>query len=147
MARSIEETRKAKREFMARKRAADLEGARAYARDFHHRNRDRNLATMKAYQGRRFFWMRSFKLKGITARDLASIWRRQRGLCALTGRKLDRSAQIDHKLPKARGGTDELGNLQWLCKEVNLAKRALTDEEFTALCGEVVARSERVAND
>jgi 5-methylcytosine-specific restriction endonuclease McrA len=81
------------------------------------------------------------KLRGperASARDLAAIWKSQRGRCALTGRRLDRTAQLDHKTPRARGGGDEAANLQWLCEAANLAKRDLTDAEFAAMCGEVM---------
>lgn len=141
MPRDIEAIRKAKREHMARKRAADPEAARAYRNSYHAANREKQTAKMRAYYGRRFFWGKAMKLRGegrATARDLAAIWKSQRGLCALSGRKLDRTAQLDHKLPRARGGDDRPGNLQWLCEDVNLAKRALTDAEFTALCGDVM---------
>ena len=141
MPRDIEAIRKAKREHMARKRAANPEAARAYGRDYHAANREKQTAKMRAYSGRRFFWTKAMKLRGddrATARDLAAIWKAQRGRCALTGRRLDRSAQLDHKLPRARGGGDHPDNLQWLCEEVNLAKRAMTDAEFTALCEEVM---------
>ena len=142
MPRSIEETRKAKREHMARKRAADPEAARAYSRNYHHANREKQVAAMRAYYASRFFWAKAMKLRGsgrATAKDLASIWKAQRGRCALTGRRLDRTAQLDHKLPKARGGGDEPENLQWLCREANLAKRELTDQEFADLCSDVMA--------
>jgi hypothetical protein len=116
---------------------------------------------MRAYYGRRFFWGRAMKLRGegrATTTDLARMWKQQRGLCALTGRRLTReSAHLDHIVAKARGVTDEIGNLRWVCTEVNLAKRELSDEEFVALCsdamrwiGERIAmveaiRSERLA--
>lgn len=141
MPRSPEETREAKRAWQAKWRSDNPDGARAYQREIHHRNRDRNIAKMRAYSGRRFFWTKAMKLRGsdrATAADIASIWKVQRGRCALTGRRLDRTAQLDHKLPKARGGDDRPCNLQWLCEEANLAKRAMTDTEFTALCSEVM---------
>jgi 5-methylcytosine-specific restriction endonuclease McrA len=134
--------RKRKRESMARRRAADPEAARAYSRDYHHRNREKQIAVMRAYYAKRFFWGRAMKLRGpdkATAREVAALWKAQRGRCALTGRRLDRTAQLDHKTPKARGGGDSIGNLQWLCENANLAKRALTDAEFVALCSEVMA--------
>jgi len=74
----------------------------------------------------------------VTAIQLASLWRRQRGRCAMSGRKLDRDAQLDHIDAVARGGAHELVNLQWLAKEVNLAKRELSVAEFIALCRDVV---------
>ena len=81
------------------------------------------------------------KLRGedaATLRCLASLWRKQKGLCALTGRRLDRTAQLDHKLPRARGGGDNIQNLQWLCREANYAKRDLTNAEFHVLCAETM---------
>ena len=79
--------------------------------------------------------------------EVAKLWRSQRGRCALTGRRLDRSAQLYHILPRARGGTDETANLRWVCAEVNLAKRDLTDAEFRALCADVVRWiGERIAH-
>lgn len=140
--RNPELMRERKRESMARRRAADPEAARAYARANHHANREVRLEAMRAYCSRRFFWVKATKLRGprrATAQQIASLWKAQRGRCALTGRRLDRSAQLDHKLPKARGGGDEITNLQWLCEAANLAKRDLTDAEFAALCADVMA--------
>ena len=142
MARPREETLKAKRESMARKRAADINAARAYSRAFHFRNHEENKGKMRDYSRRRFFWRRAVKLRGdgrATFRDLARIWKTQRGLCALTGRKLDRTAQLDHVVAKARGGDDTPGNLRWLSKAANLARREFSDTEFIALCSDVMA--------
>ena len=141
--------RKRKRESMARKRAKDPDAARAYSRQYHADNRGERVAKMRGYYAKRFFWAKAMKLRGdgrAAAADLAGIWKAQRGRCALTGRRLDRSAQLDHKIPKARGGGDEAANLQWLCAEANLAKRDLTDEEFAALCSDVMGWiGERIA--
>jgi hypothetical protein len=95
----------------------------------------------RAYFSRRFFWARAMRLRGLgraSAYDLARLWKKQRGRCALTGRRLDRTAQVDHVLSRARGGGDSIENLRWLCKEANLARRELSDEEFLALCGDVM---------
>lgn len=135
--RTLDETREAKREFMARKRLENPEACRAYARNHHYKNHEAKKRRMRAYAAKRFFWARAMKLRGedrATPQQLAALWWRQRGMCALTGRKLDRSAQLDHKIPKARGGGDEIANLQWLCQEANYGKRAMTDAEFIALC-------------
>lgn len=136
-----DEVRAAKRDGMARKRAADPSAARARERAMHHANREARTAAMRAYYAKRFFWGRAMKLRGpgkATALDLAMLWKAQRGRCALTGRRLDRTAQLDHKTAKARAGQDHIENLQWLCEEANLAKRALSDEQFIALCGDVM---------
>lgn len=140
--KNAEKIRERKRTSMAKARAADPQRARNYRNNYHAENREARTAKMREYAGRRFFWTKAMKLRGegrATNKQLASLWKAQRGLCALTGRRLDRSAQLDHKLPKARGGGDEIGNMQWVCEDANLAKRDMTDAEFTALCGSVMA--------
>lgn len=141
--RTREEYLKAKREGMARLRARDPEAARRKRNEWHRRNRDRQITAMRAYYARRFFWARAMKLRGqdrASAADLAKLWRRQRGRCALTGWRLTKeTAHLDHVVAKASGGTDALTNLRWLSNDANLAKRALTDAQFVALCGAVMA--------
>lgn len=140
--RDPEKIRARKRESMARRRAADIDAARAYDRAYHEKNRSQQTLKMRDYATRRFFWTRMVHLRGpnrATTADISRLWYLQRGRCALTGRKLDRSAQLDHILPKVRGGIDAIGNLQWVCEAANIAKRHMTDEEFTALCADVMA--------
>lgn len=146
-ARDPEKIRKRKRESMAKRRAMDIDAARAYARAHHYKNHEASKATMRAYASRRFFWNREMHLRQAgraTARQIAALWRAQRGMCALTGRRLDRTAHLDHIVPLARGGGDELGNLRWLCHEANLAKRALSDDAFFVLCADVTRHQNRI---
>jgi 5-methylcytosine-specific restriction endonuclease McrA len=141
MARTEAETREAKRRQMNERRRADPEKARTYNREWHAKNRERSKAKMRNYYARRFFWGRAMKLRGpgrATYKELAAIWKRQRGRCALTGRRLDRSADLDHIVPKTRGGGDNPENLRWLAREVNMVKRNLTDAEFIILCADVM---------
>lgn len=141
MARPREEYLRAKREGMARLRARDPEAARQKRNAFHAKNRDQQCAKMRNYSARRFFWVRQMHLRGTnraTFSELAALWKKQRGQCALTGRRMDRTAQLDHILPKARGGTDTLSNLRWVCAEVNILKRHLTDAELVAVCRDVM---------
>jgi 5-methylcytosine-specific restriction endonuclease McrA len=137
---NLEVGRARKREHMARMRAADPEAARNYAKADWIKNRQARLATMKSYQKRRFFWMRTMKLCGINAKGLALLWRKQRGLCALTGERLTReNAEVDHILPRKRGGGDEIANLRWTTKTANRMKRDMTDEEFFSACLNVMS--------
>lgn len=157
MGRTPDEVRKAKREHMARRRAANPDGVRAYQREIHHRNGDRNRAKMRDYARRRFFWNKAMHLRKegrASYKELAALWHHQRGCCAITGRRLTReTAELDHILPKVRGGTDDIANLRWTCKEVNRAKRDLTDAEFVALLNDCmrwigmrIAAVERIAS-
>ena len=72
------------------------------------------------------------------AKMLWSLWKEQRGRCALTGRRLNRNnSQVDHIVPKSKGGSNERTNLRWLHTDVNQARRALSDSEFLDLCRDV----------
>ncbi len=70
----------------------------------------------------------------LTASVLEDLWLRQGGICMITGRLLQRDAQLDHIVPIARGGSHDISNLRWVCPEANLAKRDLLDEEYLELC-------------
>ncbi len=141
MSERLERIRKTKREYMARKRAADPVAARRYQMEAYQKNRDARTEKMRHYYAKRFFWGRAMKLRGqgrATPAQLSKLWKRQRGRCALTGRKLKRAAQLDHIIPKARGGSDGIENLRWVCEEVNILKRHLMDSEFFQLCQDVL---------
>ncbi len=122
------------------KREQNPDAVREYQKLWRARNRDRINAELREQVARRLFWGRALRLRGVSAFDLWKLWKSQRGRCALSGRKLDRSAEIDHKIPKVRGGKDDLANLQWTTVEANRAKRDLTDDEFFALCSDVCGR-------
>lgn len=137
IARTAEQTREAKRIDMAQRRLLDPEKAIAKERAWRAANPDRVKANLKKYAERRFFWIRSVRLKQsikATPAELSRLWKTQRGRCALTGMRLDRSAELDHIVPRSRGGGDEIGNLRWTVELINQAKRNLKDDEFIALC-------------
>jgi hypothetical protein len=70
-------------------------------------------------------------------------WVRQRGRCALTGLKLDRTANADHILPVCKGGTDNSNNFQWLTPEANHFKGSLTLQELAHMCRLVLENVEK----
>jgi 5-methylcytosine-specific restriction endonuclease McrA len=77
--------------------------------------------------------------QSITVDQIKALWDSQDGRCGLTGRPLTpANAELDHIIPRKRGGSSELDNLRWVCVEANRAKRDLLDEEFLALCTNVV---------
>jgi hypothetical protein len=59
--------------------------------------------------------------------ELVALEERQNGRCALCGVHLNRSAnpQVDHVIPLALFGTNELTNLQLLCQKCNVGKSSL----------------------
>jgi hypothetical protein len=95
------------------------------------------------YNKRRFFFIRGLHaIHHVGSADnpdqvcatLSRAWYNQRGRCAYTGKLLGRDAQVDHKVPVSRGGTNEPGNLHWVTPAANFVKRDKTHGEFLALC-------------
>jgi HNH endonuclease len=112
------------------------------------------LKTQKReYFEKKFFYKRShgivFRsgLRGIDSaiearqltRKIAWLWKEQRGICPITGRRLTAdNAHLDHIIPLKKGGTEEIGNLRWVHRDANYAKRDLLDHDFLQLCLDVV---------
>ena len=59
------------------------------------------------------------------------IYERTKGKCALCGKfiRFDQFT-VDHIVPLAKGGTNEIENLQTTCKHCNAMKQDLSEEEF-----------------
>lgn len=146
--KNIEHERKRGRDRMKRYRSDPIknEKIKASQRKCYKKNGNENqkkrLAKMKAEDPWRYKANRIHpSVKGkLNKNDLKSIWDRQNGKCALTGRELEIfSMELDHIVPLAKGGSSTIDNLQWTCKEANQAKKDLLDSEFIALCKEVIA--------
>lgn len=105
------------------------------------------------YRKRRYFHTRAEQLIKISKRQktycpypvtqlmisLATKWKTQKGLCALSGIKLTRdNAEIDHIIPISRGGQSVMDNLRWVMKDVNRAKQGLLDPEFFDLIKKII---------
>lgn len=74
----------------------------------------------------------------ISEDDLKALWDAQGGLCGLTGQPMDiATADIDHIVPRSRGGSNDLSNLRWTTRAANQAKGDMLDEELVALCAQV----------
>jgi len=75
----------------------------------------------------------------VTTTAVMSLLNEQSYSCALTGRTLTpETAALDHIVPIQRGGKHALENTQVLHNDVNRAKGTMTNEEFVAMCGDVV---------
>lgn len=95
--------------------------------------------------GRSAFDVKSRPSGRALAPALRDLFYAQGGKCAYTGRELvpGTNASLDHKIPKALGGTNDLENLQWVETNVNRAKNALAEDEFLSMCRAVVQHMER----
>lgn len=71
--------------------------------------------------------------------DLWKILKKQKMICALTGDKLTRdNISLDHIIPTAKGGTNEISNIRFVTYDVNLWKNTLLDSQLIELCRKVV---------
>lgn len=126
-----------------KRRAAKTRRLKMKNPDFRRKVQQRNIASRR----RRFFWNRAYNFNyryhsALTAKQLASLWRFQKGRCALSGVALSaQNAHLDHKIPRSKGGETILSNLRWLHATVNTAKWTFTDEEFITFCQKVVAHA------
>lgn len=79
------------------------------------------------------------KRRQFLASERAVIYNRNKGRCALCGRFLPCNAfTIDHIVPLAKGGTNELDNLQCTCKTCNLIKHDILMKDLTKKLSEIV---------
>jgi hypothetical protein len=124
---------------------------------YYEKNREKILAYEKSPHAKklnkirkrkRFFYFKAVKfIKTYNAQlnkdDLALFlwhqWHRQKGLCAITGRKLDpNKCQIDHIIPRTKDLViNDFNNLRWTCKEGNYFKCNMTDDVFLKLVQDV----------
>ena len=64
--------------------------------------------------------------------ELLDLFNLQEGRCPYSGLELTlgTNTSLDHKIPKSKGGADEMENLQWTHKLVNQMKWDTDEEEF-----------------
>lgn len=85
--------------------------------------------------------------------DLKWLLDAQHGCCAYTGEPIEvgdggragwrsagHAASIDHILPVAKGGTNDLTNLQWVSWLVNNSKRDTLHQDFVLMCVAIAKR-------
>jgi 5-methylcytosine-specific restriction endonuclease McrA len=145
--RNLEKCRRQARERAARDRILPERRAKVLANQkkcWQNGGRERQQAYLDKLKAADFFkWKARKSYIWLTSSQLKQLWDSQGGRCALTGRKLDTSAELDHIVPRTRGGGDTLDNAQWLCSDANQSKRKMLDAEFVAFCREVVAWADR----
>jgi len=87
------------------------------------------MATSRTALGSQVYW-----------KELKTLIEKQNYKCALTGDAIsfEDNIELDHKLPTYRGGANDLSNVQWVTKEANWFKRALTENELLTLCEKIL---------
>jgi len=83
------------------------------------------------------------------AKMIEDLWNKQMGRCAYTGRRLTlgKDASIDHKIPRSDNGKNTKENMHWVHWDVNVAKGALSEADFYALCHEILEHKKGKRND
>lgn len=111
---------------------------------YYKENKETCRARMKGryeeFKTKHFFRWRasSWTFGSITAEEIAGLWKRQRGKCALSGRRLDQTAQLDHILPRSMGGNNHISNLRWVDPLLNQVRGNILDPDFVSICRDVV---------
>ena len=80
-------------------------------------------------------WQHRKKSSGYVPGSLRyDILRRAKGRCEACGVSAEeRALEVDHIVPRNKGGTDDLSNLQALCYRCNAQKRDRDDTDFAAV--------------
>lgn len=143
-ARTPEEIRRRKRESMRKARSDPAKRDRMNAARRRSRDPIADRRARQALRERDFFrwrsvlWNSRYGRGTVTPQQLSDLWNAQSGRCALTGDNLDRTAVLDHQMPRSRGGTHDITNLQWVTAAANTAKNDMLHDEFVAFCARVV---------
>ena len=73
-----------------------------------------------------------------TKAQVATLFILQKAKCGNCGTSLKRGYNVDHKMPLARGGTDDITNLECLCPPCNNRKRAKLPEVWAKENGRLI---------
>lgn len=88
-------------------------------------------------------WRLNSKHKtNILPHQLFGILKKQKRLCALTGRRLTaENFSVDHIIPIKNGGKGYLDNIRFVVNDANRARGTLTDAELLSLCKDIMTHS------
>jgi 5-methylcytosine-specific restriction endonuclease McrA len=87
------------------------------------------------------------KCKGINISpfDLWKMAKKQECKCPYSGRKLENgNIHLDHIIPKSKGGSNNISNLQLLPGEINTMKWNILPDEFVKICKEITKHYEPI---
>lgn len=79
------------------------------------------------------------KRRQFSSTERSIIYNKNKGRCAICGRFVPYdSFTVDHIIPLAKGGTNELDNLQCTCKVCNLIKQDILPEDLMEKLTEII---------
>lgn len=88
------------------------------------------------------------KRKQFTTTERTIIYNKNKGRCAICGRFVPYDEfTVDHIIPLAKGGTNELHNLQCACKVCNLIKQDILPEDLMDKLSEIMLYQARKTNN
>jgi len=81
-------------------------------------------------------------MENLSPFDLWKILKKQKMICPISGDKLTKeNFSIDHIIPLIKGGKNEIDNLQFTIKEVNVAKFTMSTQEFIRFCHRIAKQN------
>ena len=132
-----ERTKSIAREYRKRRSAA------ATARSF-----GVSISTIESHLNRVKVWFGVSSVKQIldceeesefpSTQQLMDLLEQQEYRCALSGVKLTpEMAELDHKVPLSKGGSNAISNVQWVHKRINRMKGSMKQDDFIDMCSKV----------
>jgi 5-methylcytosine-specific restriction endonuclease McrA len=119
------------------------ERARQRIKDFHVRNPDYAAEKQRIYiaknREKKRSWTRNRRAKvrmangSHTEADVFAILERQNRLCVYCESDISETYEVDHRMPIAKGGTNDPSNLQMLCRPCNRRKSDIHPDEYERL--------------
>ena|ERR1039457_3045819 len=116
------------------RRAENLEKVRAQDRAIAKRWRASHSSESREWARKQRAIKRKAKIEPVTKEQLETLYIRQRGKCAICGKKLT-NKHLDHIVPLSKGGAHEIKNFQYLCPRCNLRKHHADPIDFMQKLG------------
>ena len=78
--------------------------------------------------------------------ELQELFNKQLGKCYYSGLPIEirKNAQLDHTVPRNRGGENTIDNLRWVHEIVNQMKSDIPEDQFLQFCATVAEHQIKV---
>jgi 5-methylcytosine-specific restriction endonuclease McrA len=120
--------------FRARRPGRSLEASRRWIKN--HPEKAKSLQRLRSSKRRAL--IKGSAVGQFTLTDEAALLNKQRGRCAICGKKLRKRFHVDHITPLARGGEHKLTNLQITHPKCNMTKSSKDPIDFARSLGRLL---------